>query len=117
MPIEEWEEVIIDLENTIVKELSPTFTLSKRMHGARKMVTELIFYHEKEKYYIAVGFMKTVGKENFCRIQIIKRQKYGRNEKLKMVFIDINNKEEIFKTIRSYKIEIELKELFKIQRI
>jgi exonuclease I len=114
MQIKEWNEKILDLENIIIKDLLPTFVLSKRMHGAQKKITELIFYHQKENYYITIGFIRRLKEENLCRIQVIQRRKYGINEKLKKKFINIDDKIGILKTVHSYKKEIELAELFRL---
>jgi hypothetical protein len=111
-----WEEEVCSIEDKIKKELGPSFLNEKERIGQTSNVFLLSFTHknENDKIFFEIVKWKTV----FVEITVQKKKRkhniknYKLFEDIKYSIFDLEQQNEIFKTIRTYKKEIEIRNMF-----
>jgi hypothetical protein len=111
-----WEEEVCFMENKIKKELGPSFSNEKERIGETSNIFLLLFTHKhkNDKIFFELVKWKTV----FVEITVQKKKRkqniknYELFEDVKHNIFDLEQQNEIFKAIRTYKKEIEIRNMF-----
>ena len=116
-----WIEKVERLERQIRSELKPSemFLAPGIIYDKDRNFTDFYADHINEKFQLQIELVKTNDIDGYAEIKICKhiKEDYGfyHTDVIKNTKLNVNKINDILQTIRTFKKEIELKELFKNQ--